>query len=139
MSQAFNHRHLVLKATGLRSPGGDPVDLGRWLESVVAAVRMKVLAGPFVVRCDTPGNEGATGAVVIETSHCSVHVWERRDASPDGPYLQFDLYSCAWFGSGEVLDLVLKAFRPAHVGWTVFDRNGAMAEMAEEGTWEALF
>ena len=123
-----DHRHLILKATGLRAPPRDPAAVEAWLLRLVRAVRMKVLLGPFAVRCDTPGNEGVTGAVVIETSHAAVHVWEGAD-----PFLQLDLYSCAWFGSGEVTRLV-DEFAPEAVEWTVVDRNGPGAAVLEMGS-----
>lgn len=124
----MDHRHILLRATGLGRPPASPEAVTAWLERLVAAVGMKVLMGPYATRCDTPGNEGCTGAVVIETSHATIHVWDRVAE----PFLQLDLYSCASFGSGDVVPLV-REFAPAFVSWMVVDRNGATPEIAEFG------
>lgn len=134
--QSFDHRHLVLNAHGLAWPVVSAAALSEWLLSVVAAVGMKVLDGPHAVRCDTPGNEGVTGTVVIETSHASIHIWESKDAAADGPFLRFDLYSCKTFGTGAVARLLIDAFGPAFMSWHVVDRNGRGLELIEEGSWE---
>lgn len=123
-----DHRHLVLKATGLARPPRSPVEVHGWLERLVEAVGMKVLMGPYTTRCETPGNEGVTGAVVIETSHASIHVWDQVAE----PFLQLDLYSCTTFGSGTVTDLV-REFGPERMTWMLIDRNGAEPEVLELG------
>jgi S-adenosylmethionine/arginine decarboxylase-like enzyme len=133
-ADAFDHRHIVLKAAGLGDVVPDTADMGIWLLKVVDAVGMRVLRGPYVVRCETPGNVGVTGTVIIETSHCSIHVWEEAEG---GPFLQFDLYSCATFGSHQVVALVRDRFAPAAISWTLIDRNGPEAEVIEFGAWEA--
>jgi S-adenosylmethionine/arginine decarboxylase-like enzyme len=69
------------------------------LNRVVDEVNMNTLMGPYVIRCNTVGNEGITGAVVIETSHCSIHLWDTGRVS-------FDLYSCMDFDEQVVISMV---------------------------------
>ena len=127
---AHDHRHIVLTARGLAAPPRTAEAVSAWLDRLVAAVGMKVLMGPYATRCETPGNEGCTGVVVIETSHASVHIWDRV---PE-PFAKIDLYSCRTFGSDKVLRLV-EEFRPTAVEWLVLDRN-ADAELIEGGRLE---
>src|SRR4051812_24604341 len=114
----LDHRHIVLTARGLAAPPRTAEAVTGWLERLVSAVGMKVLMGPYATRCDTPGNEGCTGVVMIETSHASIHVWDRVAE----PFAKIDLYSCRAFGSGQVFRLI-EEFRPAAVEWLVLDRN----------------
>lgn len=123
----MNHRHILVTARGLACPPTDPETVTRWLDRLVEAVGMKVLMGPYAQRCDTPGNEGVTGAVVIETSHATMHCWDTVEV----PFLQLDLYSCADFSSRTVVDL-LAEFGPAEIEWILVDRNGA-PELVEAG------
>ena len=130
-AEGLDHRHILLKARGLTNPLRDPADVETWLLRLVEAVGMKVFMGPYAKRCDTPGNEGTTGAVVIETSHASAHFWDRCA----DPHVQIDLFSCAPFTSRAVVELA-KEFGPAFMDWIVVDRNGP-AEVVEVGDWSA--
>lgn len=113
----MNHIHLLVHAT-LETPPTTEEQVEQFLLNVVEAADMKVLVAPKAVRCDTPGNIGVTGTVVIETSHASIHVWE--DASP--PYLQMDLYSCKDFNPQAIIDC-LQDFTPIEVKTLLVDRN----------------
>lgn len=135
---ALHKLHIVLKARGLTAAPQTASEVERWLTRLVRAVRMQVLMPARAVRCDDPGNEGVTGTVVIKTSHASIHVWDRCA----DPHLEFDLFSCSPFGSGEIVRLV-EEFGPTPgpdrepaVSWTVFDRNGPRAEIVEMGEFE---
>lgn len=125
----MNHRHLLLKAKGLTKPPATTAATEGWLLRLVDAVHMRVLMGPYVTRCNTEGNEGITGVVVIETSHCSLHCWDR---TPE-PFFQLDLYSCADFQVRDVLDMVAE-FGPAEIEWMLVDRNRA-PELEELGSY----
>jgi S-adenosylmethionine/arginine decarboxylase-like enzyme len=116
--QNLNHKHIVVTAYNLKNPPKTSFEVERWLLKLVDAVNMKVLLGPFCTRCDTPGNEGVTGIVCIETSHASIHVWDNRQE----PYAQMDLYSCDDFDTKAVFEL-LKEFKPFRIDGIVIDRN----------------
>lgn len=129
---ALDHVHIVLRADNLARPPRTAEAVEAWLNRLVRAVRMQVLAPARAVRCEEEGNQGVTGTVLLTTSHASLHCW---DQVPE-PYLQLDVYSCRSFGSGEILRMV-QDFGPAHVSWTVLDRGGRVAEVLEIGEYGA--
>lgn len=112
------HKHILVTATGLAKPPTTPAQVEKWLLDLVTLVRMNVFFGPFAKRCDTPGNEGVTGIVGLETSHASLHVWD----TVESPFLQMDLYSCQEFNVAEVLG-ALAMFEPGRVRFRVVDRD----------------
>jgi S-adenosylmethionine/arginine decarboxylase-like enzyme len=118
MAIDFNHKHILLLAENLSNPLNNIEDISAWLLELVKKVDMKVLMGPYVTYCDTEGNEGITGIVVIETSHCSVHIW----SSVEKPFLQADLYSCKDFDPQLVINH-FAIFEPEKVKYLVVDRN----------------
>lgn len=83
------HKHILVRAESLRSPPHSAFEVIAWLTTLTSKVGMRILAGPIATICETPGYEGPTGTVIIETSHASIHVW---DQVPE-PYAQRDLYS----------------------------------------------
>jgi S-adenosylmethionine/arginine decarboxylase-like enzyme len=115
--QDLDHKHLIVTAT-LRNPPRTAEAVDDWMRRVVDAVNMKILFGPHVIRCDTPGNEGVTGIVCIETSHASIHVWDTLEV----PFLKFDIYSCMRFDPTVVTDLI-KEFDPYYIRSMMLDRN----------------
>lgn len=132
----MNHRHIIIKAEKLAKPDWSIVALKGWLEDLVKSVGMKVMIGPVAERCHTPGNEGVTGFVVIETSHASIHIWDKVEE----PYLQFDLYSCEDFDIDEVIDHVMHYFEPQTLHYVLIDRNGTALHHLESGsTWPGLW
>ena len=79
---------------------------------------MVCAAGPISSYVTKKGNEGLTAAVLIETSHISIHVWDKADPA----LIQFDLYSCKDFN----VDIVLthfSVFNPVHIEYMLLDRN----------------
>lgn len=116
---ALNHRHIVVSGHRLRTPLRTSEDMSAWLLELVRKVGMAVLFGPIVQRCDTPGNEGVTGVVCIETSHASAHCWDQVAE----PFVKADLYSCAHFDAEAVVGH-MRAFGPEWVTFVVTDRNG---------------
>lgn len=122
--QDLDHKHLIVTAT-LRSPPRNVEEVENWMRRVVDAVGMKILFGPNVVRCDTPGNEGVTGIVCIETSHASIHVWDTIEI----PFMKFDLYSCMRFDPNIVTDLI-KEFDPYYFQTMLIDRNNEIKVVA---------
>ena len=113
-----NHKHMVLNAS-VRHPISDEETCKRWLEKLVQIIDMKILISPVAKYCDTCGNEGVTGTVVIETSHSSIHVWHKEDV----PYIKMDVYSCKDFDPSEVVDFVRETMDVVSGGYTIIDRN----------------
>lgn len=95
------HTHLLVKAQILQPPQKEIV-LIDWLKMLVDDIKMKILDGPYVKYLDVMGNRGITGIVVIETSHCSVHIWDE----PNPAIMQMDVYSCADFSTDTVLNRI---------------------------------
>lgn len=118
--QDLNHKHIIVTASGLASPPRTPAQVERWLTDLVAKVDMKVLMGPYALRCETDGNEGVTGIVCIETSHASIHVWDTGCI----PFAKMDLYSCKDFDANVVVDHFAD-FGPTSIDVLVVDRNEA--------------
>ena len=86
------HKHLIIRAECL-DPPLDPQYVEQWLKNVVELIGMKVCKGPISAYVDVEGNEGATGVVIIETSHIAIHVWDRRIPA----LVQLDVYTCGDF------------------------------------------
>ena len=70
-----------------------------WLVDLVDIIDMNILLEPQLTWCTTPGNEGLTGVLCIDTSHVSIHSW-----GGEQPYFRFDLYSCKPFDDYAVID-----------------------------------
>lgn len=108
------HKHLLVTAR-VDSPTEDPKVVEKWLHDLVDIAGMKILIEPFAKYCDDAGNEGVTGAVVITTSHSSIHIWS--------DYIQVDLYSCKEFDVDKILDHIKSAFNVVKYKWQVIDRD----------------
>lgn len=115
--QDLDHKHIFVYAT-VRKPPTDPEKVKDWFVRLVAGVGMNVVISPQVVNLQTPGNEGITGIVTIETSHSSIHVWESLEVA----FLQFDLYSCKAFDPAIVLKFIGE-FEPYFYEYMLVDRN----------------
>lgn len=79
---------------------------------------MKLVIGPHAHYCKAEDNEGITATCCIETSHASLHIWDKLD----DPLLRFDLYSCAEFDPNVVVRM-LDEFQPYQLEYMVLDRN----------------
>ena len=78
-----------LPAAFYRGPvGGEPVR--DWLKSLVNDLGMKIMMGPIAGYSPVEGNRGLTAAVVIETSHIVLHVWDEEQPA----MMQLDVYTC---------------------------------------------
>ena len=119
------HSHLLVKAQILEPPKSELV-LIDWLKLLVDDIKMKILDGPYVKYLDVEGNRGITGIVVIETSHCSVHIWDE----PNPAIMQMDVYSCADFNTSDVIRRV-KDFKVVDYQKLRVDRNGGKFKIVE--------
>lgn len=101
--------------------------LEKWFEGLVEAVNMNILVAPSAVWCDTIGNEGITGSVIIDTSHASIHIW-----NTDEPFFKFDLFSCKDYDVDTVIK-ELKKLNTTRVTYCIIDRDGDQHIVTEQG------
>lgn len=127
----FNHKHLILSVHNMKNPPRTKEIIEEWLLELVEAIDMKLLMGPYATRCDTPGNEGVTGIVVIETSHVSIHCWD----TVEKPFLKADIYSCKNFNEWTVKNMFMR-FEPESIDFIIIDRNnGNIVESTGNGVY----
>lgn len=118
---------MILNAT-VRNPIVSEEMCVKWLTQLVDIIDMKILINPVAKFCDTDGNEGVTGTVVIETSHASIHVWHKVE----NPYIRMDVYSCKDFSPDKVVNFVRETMDLVHAGYFVIDRNNSVPELIEK-------
>lgn len=115
----LDHKHIIINAKIAHPPGeGTESWVVDWLKRVIEAVGMKLVIGPHAHYCKAEDNEGITATCCIETSHASLHIWDKLD----DPLLRFDLYSCAEFDPNVVVRM-LDEFQPYELEYMVLDRN----------------
>ena len=117
----LDHKHMLVFAY-VQKPPKVVEQLEDWFRRLVDAVGMKVLIEPKCVYCDTAGNEGITGTVCIETSHASIHFWEKHDRNPEFSCVQFDLYSCKDYDPQTVINMIAE-FGIIDYQYMIIDRN----------------
>lgn len=124
--QDLNHRHILINGS-IKKPPVSVDFIDEWMREIVEAVNMKILIGPNVTFCETPGNEGITGIVCIETSHMSCHFWH----TPKVPFVKFDLYSCKDFDEQKLLKM-FNVFEPIELRILLVDRNDGFKILLDE-------
>jgi S-adenosylmethionine/arginine decarboxylase-like enzyme len=125
---AFFHKHLIVNAK-VQRPVESEVVLVDWFRKLVEVIDMKILIEPSAKYCDTLGNEGVTGTVVIETSHASIHIWSK---APE-PYVRMDVYSCKYFNEDDVIRHLDETMGIFDGGWMVVDRNSNACLVTSSG------
>ena len=120
----IDHKHLIIRAE-VKNPFVDPKTTKDWLERLVSAINMKITTsgGPHVDYVEVPGNFGIAGIVMIETSHCSIHIWDQQDP----PLVQMDVYSCKEYDTKVVIDL-LQEMNVTKLDYVLIDRNNMSVE-----------
>lgn len=113
----LDHKHLILNAN-VKKPPTNTEHIIEWLKKLVEIINMKLVLGPYAHYCTAKDNEGLAAICAIETSHCSIHVWDKGKI----PYLRFDIYSCSCFDVEKVIEH-LKEFEPTSYEWKLIDRN----------------
>ena len=88
------------------------------LKELVKKIDMKIIKGPYAAYVTKEGNCGATGIVMIETSHIAIHIWDE----PTPALVQCDVYSCAEFQQGEVI-MHLGIMKPKKIEYMMVDRS----------------
>ena len=117
------HKHLIVRAECL-DPPLDPQYVEQWLKNVVELIGMKVCRGPISAYVDVTGNEGATGVVIIETSHIAIHVWDRRSPA----LVQLDVYTCGAFEPQKIFN-ALQEFDVQKLEYKYLDREHELIEI----------
>ena len=117
------HKHLIIRAECL-DPPLDPQYVEQWLKNVVELIGMKVCKGPISAYGDVEGNEGATGVVIIETSHIAIHVWDRRIPA----LVQLDVYTCGDLQPQKIFN-ALQEFDVQKLEYKYLDREHNLTEL----------
>ena len=117
------HKHLIIRAECL-DPPLDPQYVEQWLKNVVELIGMKICKGPISAYVDVEGNEGATGVVIIETSHIAIHVWDRRIPA----LVQLDVYTCGHFQPQKIFN-ALQEFDVQKLEYKYLDREHNLTEL----------
>ena len=118
------HKHLIVRAE-VNNPPTSESEVSNFLEDVVNALDMNILDGPHVSYVETEGNRGATGVVIIETSHCAIHVWDE----PDPSLVQLDVYTCGELVPKVIFDMIKDRFDPVKIEHKYLDRENSLIEV----------
>lgn len=113
----LHHKHLLVRAE-VNSPPLRDFDLAAELRSLVNHIDMRILSGPHIAYCPVKGNEGWSGAVIIETSSITFHSWLESHY----PVIQLDVYTCGDLSVDTVL-LWLRQFDPEQIDYKFLDRE----------------
>jgi S-adenosylmethionine/arginine decarboxylase-like enzyme len=93
------HNHLLVN--GYTNTPFDHEGLAiQWMKDLVESIGMNIVQGPFASYVEKEGNRGMTAAVMIETSHIAMHIWDEKSPA----FVQFDLYTCSTLPVRQVLD-----------------------------------
>jgi S-adenosylmethionine/arginine decarboxylase-like enzyme len=120
---AEEHKHLIIRAE-IKKPPVDPTWATNWLTHLVQKIGMKILMGPYATYCPVPGNAGLTAAVIIETSHIVLHVWDEAEIGE----LQFDVYTCSHLTPQDIFD-ELAQFEPLKIEYKYLNRDKGLTEV----------
>ena len=115
------HKHLIIRVE-VRHPITSEKELKKWLRNLVKTIDMEIVGGPYTAYVTKEGNRGATGVVMIETSHIAIHIWDEERPS----LVQCDIYSCAEFSVPEVL-LEFTMMEPTKIDYMVLDRANSIS------------
>jgi S-adenosylmethionine/arginine decarboxylase-like enzyme len=93
------HNHLLVNGY-TNTPFDHEALTINWMKNLVEEIDMKIVQGPFASYVEQIGNRGMTAAVMIETSHIAMHIWDEQNPA----FVQFDLYTCSTLPVRKVLD-----------------------------------
>lgn len=115
----IEHKHFIIRAE-VKKPFVNVEDTKDWLRRLVIAIGMKLCksGGPHVDYVEAEGNNGIAGVAMIETSHVSVHCWDKSDPA----LAQIDVYSCAWYDPEIVIAFVME-MQPTSMRCMLLDRS----------------
>jgi len=112
------HQHLLLKIY-INNPPIDPEIMNQWMVELVDDVKMVVACPPKSSYVSSPGNDGLTGSINIQTSHFAYHIWSEESPAR----VEMDVYSCSCFK----LETILKKWDEFGIDryhMMMIDRNG---------------
>lgn len=118
------HKHLIIRAE-CNNALKDESEVSTFLEDVVNALDMNIASGPHVKYIDKEGNRGCTGIVIIETSHCAIHIWDEADPC----LVQFDVYTCGELIPRVIFDLMNERLDPVKIEYKYLDRENSLIEV----------
>ena len=121
------HNHILLNGH-VKNPPKDIEATKDWLRQLVEDIDMKLIQGPYASYVEAAGNRGLTAAVMIETSHIALHVWDE-----DTPALiQFDLYTCSTLPVMKVIESVNKFMGLLDYRYMVMERRDGFNVVSTE-------
>lgn len=120
MGKVLEHKHLIVRAE-LNNPPQCTADIETWMRSLVEAIDMKILMGPYSVYSDMVGNRGLTAVTIIETSHIALHVWDECEPA----LAQLDVYTCSALNIQDVFDAI-QSWNPTKVEYKYIDRENQL-------------
>lgn len=109
------HKHLRIRAS-VEHPFYFKEGLDSWMRQLIAAIDMKIMAGPLFCYAEEEINQGWTGVAIIEFSHVSIHIWELEGL------VEVDVFSCKDFDTPTVMQYI-KHFFPIKVMYEEDDRE----------------
>jgi len=113
----LKHEHVIIRAEAMKPPM-DKESIKQWVIDLVPKINMKLMGEPQAYYSDMVGNQGATCAAVIETSHIVMHVWDENIPA----LIQLDVYSCKELNIDTVLK-ELEQFNPTKIEFKFLDRE----------------
>jgi S-adenosylmethionine/arginine decarboxylase-like enzyme len=126
------HNHVLINGYTLLPPT-DEEKTKVWMQALVDSIGMKTIQGPFASYVAKEGNRGLTAAVMIETSHIAMHVWDESDPA----FMQFDLYTCSTLPVEKVIKNLEDHFGLFNHSVLVLERSEGFKIVAEEN-WNTL-
>jgi S-adenosylmethionine/arginine decarboxylase-like enzyme len=116
------HKHMIVHAN-VNKPFTDVEKTKDWLRRLVNAIGMKLCksGGPHVDYVEAEGNCGIAGVAMIETSHVSVHCWDKEKPA----LAQIDVYSCAPYDPKIVLAYI-EEMSPSYIEMMLIDRKNGI-------------
>jgi S-adenosylmethionine/arginine decarboxylase-like enzyme len=126
------HNHVLINGYTLLPPTDEKQTIA-WMQQLVDSIGMKTIQGPFASYVTKEGNRGLTAAVMIETSHIAMHVWDESDPA----FMQFDLYTCSTLPVEKVIKNLEDHFGLFNYTTLVLERSEGF-KIIPEDKWETL-
>lgn len=124
----LDHQHLIIRAE-VNKPPTSPEWLKNWLVEIIQGIGMNLAKGleanPISYYCKLQGNEGLTGAAILETSHTAFHSWD--NISP--AIIQYDIYSCSTIDVEKIISY-FDQFDPIKLEYKFLDRATDLIELS---------
>ena len=126
------HNHVLINGYTLLPPTDEKQTIA-WMQQLVDSIGMKTIQGPFASYVTKEGNRGLTAAVMIETSHIAMHVWDETDPA----FMQFDLYTCSTLPVEKVIENLESHFGLFNANVLVLERSDGF-KIVPEDKWNTL-